>query len=674
MDTGITGVAVLTVVWFVVASMILHLSNAEVAVEACRSDSPRVRREAQEAVRELFYHGYRNYKHHALQFDELRPLSCSGVDTFGGVHVTIIDAMDALAVLEDWEEFVWAVKHVERSVPSFDIHSNVSVFETTIRVLGGLLSTHGLLTDGADDAGFDREKHYPEYSDGLLRLAVDLADRLMPAFSTLTGIPFGSVSLHVGVWPGETTVASIAAAGGLLVEFGTLSAVTGDQKYYEAAFKAMDAIYRAQAWTGLVGNHIDTSNGAWVAHEAGVGALIDSYYEYMVKAYVLFGDERLVDMFWSSYVAIRKYVHLAPWYLSSEMLTGRIISATQCSLGAFWPGLQVLLGDINDAIMTTRALYAVWRRYGCLPEKVNVVTAAPVAGASNYPLRPELLESVFYLHWATNDSSWIDVGLGMMQSISNLTRSECGFARIRDVLTHEKEDFQDSFFLSETLKYLYVLFDERHWLRNGRFVFSTEAHPMLIRTASIAGVPLTAQGRARRSKLLESRERRPGGGSKFKCPRRSLTSSSSACGFGMPGTDHPFSGLGPPASHIAETSTAQTAQVPSAIANMVRGRNAAGPEFNVKEGDVMVVQNQVYQVVRTSSDGEVLVSELGLWESDRAKSHLFARRVREVHRRLVEETSLRENWQKRFMSPAVSFPQVLAAENIWRQLETCPAN
>jgi ER degradation enhancer, mannosidase alpha-like 2 len=116
MYTGTTGVVVMTVMYIVLTSLSPHLSNAEVAVEACRNDSPRARKEAREAVRELFYHGYRNYKHHALQFDELRPLSCSGVDTFGGVHVTIIDAMDTLAVLEDWEEFVWAVKHVERDI------------------------------------------------------------------------------------------------------------------------------------------------------------------------------------------------------------------------------------------------------------------------------------------------------------------------------------------------------------------------------------------------------------------------------------------------------------------------------------------------------------------------------------------------------------------------------
>jgi ER degradation enhancer, mannosidase alpha-like 2 len=227
----------------------------------------------------MFYHGYRSYKRYGLPRDELRSLSCTGADTFGGVAVTLIDSLDALAVFGDWEEFVWAVRYVEEAVPSFGISANVSVFETNIRVLGALVSAHGLLTDAAPAAGWDPEDFYPGYDGGLLRLAVDLGDRLLPAFDTPTGIPFGTVGLDVGVQPDETVIASTAAAGGLLVEMGTLSAMTGDSRYYDAAFGALEGLFRRTAWTGLVGNHIDTTTGVWVAHESGIGALIDSYYE-----------------------------------------------------------------------------------------------------------------------------------------------------------------------------------------------------------------------------------------------------------------------------------------------------------------------------------------------------------------------------------------------------------
>lgn len=246
---------------------------------ACAEDSPAARAAARMKTREMFYHAYDSYKKHALPRDELRSLSCSGVDTFGGVSVTLIDSLDALAVMEDWKEFVWAVRYVESALTTFAIPANVSVFETNIRVLGALVSAHGLLTDAAPAAGWDPEEYYPGYSGGLLRLAVDLGDRLLPAFDTPTGIPYGSVGLDVGVQPGETVIASTAAAGGLLVEMGTLSAMAGDSKYYDAAFGALAGLHKRAAWTGLVGNHIDTTTGKWVAHESGIGALIDSYYE-----------------------------------------------------------------------------------------------------------------------------------------------------------------------------------------------------------------------------------------------------------------------------------------------------------------------------------------------------------------------------------------------------------
>lgn len=260
---------------------VLALAGAEAAPGACAADSPAARAAARRRTAGLFHHAYASYKQHALPRDELRPLSCGGVDSFGGVRVTLIDSLDALAVFGEWEEFVWAVREVEASVGSFDVPANVSVFETTIRVLGALVSAHGLMTDAAPAAGWAPAELYPEYDGGLLRLAVDVADRLMPAFDTPTGIPFGSVGLRVGVHPGETVIASTAAAGGLLLEMGTLSAMSGDKRYYEAAFRSLQALHERVAWTGLVGNHIDTSTGKWTAHEAGIGALIDSYYEYV---------------------------------------------------------------------------------------------------------------------------------------------------------------------------------------------------------------------------------------------------------------------------------------------------------------------------------------------------------------------------------------------------------
>ena len=98
--------------------------------------------EYRERVRAMFYHAYGGYVKHAYPYDELRPLSCDGVDTWGSYSLTLIDALDTLAVLEDWPEFRRVAKLVGGGRDDFDSDVNVSVFETNIRIVGGLLSAH----------------------------------------------------------------------------------------------------------------------------------------------------------------------------------------------------------------------------------------------------------------------------------------------------------------------------------------------------------------------------------------------------------------------------------------------------------------------------------------------------------------------------------------------------
>lgn len=433
----------------------------------------------------MFHHAFTSYLTYAHPLDELCPLSCTGKDTFGGLSLSLIDTLDTLIIFEQYPSFVWATRYL-RSHLSFDLNTTVSVFETTIRALGGLLSAHMLLTQQFHNCTFDPNFWYPNYDDALLWLAVNLADRLMPAFLTPTLIPYGAIHLQHGVMPQESQIASTAGAGSLLLEFGTLSRLTGDPRYYTAAYSAMAALHSRAAWTGLVGNHINIMDGTWVATDSGVGGLVDSFYEYMAKGYILFGDERLLRMFLVSASAVQSFVRKKPWFLDADMWSGQTSNIFHSSLSAFFPGLQTLMGSIVPAMETTRAHFSVWRKYGCLPEGYNVMTTTPMIGQVNYPLRPELAESLFYLHWATNDPMWIGAAASMLHSLENLTRTPCGYAEIRDVRTHEKGDLMPSFMMSETLKYLFLTFTpttssgDPHWLRSGRIVFTTEAHPLPI--------------------------------------------------------------------------------------------------------------------------------------------------------------------------------------------------
>ena len=77
------------------------------------------------------------------------------------------------------------------------------------------------------------------YDGGLLVLAKDLGERLLPAFDTPTGIPVGSINLRYGVSPDETPAASLAGAGSLSLEFTMLSHLTGDPRFGCAARGAL---------------------------------------------------------------------------------------------------------------------------------------------------------------------------------------------------------------------------------------------------------------------------------------------------------------------------------------------------------------------------------------------------------------------------------------------------
>lgn len=436
-------------------------------------------------VRDMFYHAYNGYLKHAFPQDDLLPLSCRGGEFELGrlPMLTLIDTLDTLAILEDATEFRRAVALVAKNA-DFNIDTEVSVFETTIRMLGGLLSAHLFAVNS-------KLQLFPpgEYDDALLRLAVDLGDRLMPAFDTVTGIPYGTVNLKHGVPKGETPIASTAGAGSLSVEFTMLSVLTGDAKYAAASRGAVRALFQRRSKIGLLGKHINTKTGEWTETSSGPGSNSDSFYEYLLKMYSLFGDRESLEMFAQVYPAVLAHNKHGDWYTDVSMYTGCHHHSGSSgivfeSLAAFWPGMQIGVGDMASASESMNAFYRVWRDYGFLSEQFNVGNWKPVksrsGGGARYPLRPELIESTFYMHEATNDSSWLRAGAHVIHSLQKYAKTPCGYASIADVETKKQEDYMPSFFLSETCKYLYLLFNTTHFFREGNYVMTTEAHPLPI--------------------------------------------------------------------------------------------------------------------------------------------------------------------------------------------------
>ncbi|KAF8314870.1 alpha-mannosidase [Cantharellus anzutake] len=447
--------------------------------------------EARELTRSLWNHGFDSYMHHAFPLDELKPLTCTGQgpdwfdptaihfnDVLANCSVTLIDNLDSFLILNNRTGFnnaVWnTISHV-----SFDVDTKPQVFETTIRVLGGLLSAHI----------FSVEPNYgfaiPGYDNQLLSLAYDLGERLLQAFDTPTGIPYARVNLRRGVPAGETTETCSAGAGSLLLEFTTLSRLTGDPRFEDAAVKSFFAIWNRRSQLDLIGNTIDLISGRWLnPGNSGIGAGIDSFYEYALKMYVLTGENRYLDVWNDSYGPLMKHSRGADgfWYRTVSMETGELATTWIDSLGAFWPGLQVLAGDVESAIKSHMAYWNLWKRFSGMPETFNVMTREGIS--LGYPLRPEFIESTYFLYRATRDSFYLDVGARILEDFIRRTKVPCGLATVSNVLTGAHEDRMESFALSESLKasYLYLLFDEDNMFNKDfrNFVFTTEGHVLFL--------------------------------------------------------------------------------------------------------------------------------------------------------------------------------------------------
>ncbi|XP_050039833.1 uncharacterized protein [Dermacentor andersoni] len=442
-------------------------------------------------VLEMFQHAYDGYMKYAYPYDELRPLSCDGVDTWGSFSLTLIDALDTLAIMGNYTEFRKVATMIAENI-NFNININVSVFETNIRVVGGLLSAHLL----SRKAQMPLEPGWP-CSGPLLRLAEDVATRLLPAFNTKTGMPYGTVNLINGVPLGETSITCTAGVGTFLVEFATLSRLTGNPVFEEVALRALKALWRSRTSIGLVGNHIDVQLGIWTATDSGIGAGVDSYYEYLVKGAIMLQRPELMRMFKEYEKTITKYMKRDDWYFWVENSSGKVTMPVFQSLEAFWPGLLTLIGDLDNARKSLYNYHQVWREYGFTPEFYEVVHGRAHPKRDGYPLRPELVESLVYLYQATKDPHFLEIGVDILESIRHSAKTECGYATIKKVGDHTLEDRMESFFLAETTKYLYLLFTPDHFIHNngssadiiqtssgeciidtGAYVFNTEAHPV----------------------------------------------------------------------------------------------------------------------------------------------------------------------------------------------------
>ena len=412
-------------------------------------------------VRTEFLHAWNNYERYAWGHDALQPLSKTPHDWYGqSLLMTPVDALDTL-VLMHLDAEAMRTRSLIVSDLSFDRDIYVKNFEITIRLLGGLLSGYQLTGDKR-----------------LLDLAEDLGNRLLPVFNSPTGLPYVYVNLRTGETRGAVT--NPAETGTLLLEFGTLSKLTSRPVFFEKAKRALVETFKRRSQLGLVGQSINVETGAWTNTDSHISGGIDSYYEYLWKCWLLFGDKDCRDMWEASIPAVTKYladeIGGELWYGHADMRTGRRTETTYGALDAFFPALLAFSGDLARARRLQASSFKMWNLYGIEPEILDYKTMHVVAGS--YHLRPEIIESTYYLYHYTGDPKYRQRGTKMFDDFVRYCRTESGYAALADVTSKQQLDEMESFVLAETFKYFYLLFASPGTLEFDKVIFNTEAHPL----------------------------------------------------------------------------------------------------------------------------------------------------------------------------------------------------
>ncbi|KAK0521969.1 hypothetical protein OC842_006607 [Tilletia horrida] len=466
-----------------------------------------------DAVRALYQSSFANYLKYAKGADELLPLSKKPQNNFlGGWGATMVDSISTSRFmnLTDYATLAedWMINNVDYTKTA---EKSISLFETTIRHVAGLVSAYEL--------GGQTKK-------GLIKQATILADILLRAWNG-TDVPYNTL---VNWGPttarpddsSKTASAGIAEAGTLILEFDRLSKYSGNASYKAFARRAEDALVRSRGqFPGLRyqeyfthylnGSRQLTPNTTFTS----LGGGSDSFYEYLLKYPLLLGNTK------SSYLGtwvtgtksaikylvqsprghdstffladadartiLPEYSHLACYAPGNILLGGKALGNDQL---VQW-GLKLAQGCIDTYRATGSGIGPEQWTYILKDGSTNGVSYTDDAfsqqhgfsiSSADYVLRPEVLESMFYAYRITGDQRWADYAWDAFLAIqAHYTTPDGSLAATKDVRPSNPKliDNEQSFVYAETFKYLYMTFADPSIGSLDRYVFNTEAHPFL---------------------------------------------------------------------------------------------------------------------------------------------------------------------------------------------------
>ncbi|CRK91508.1 CLUMA_CG005170, isoform A [Clunio marinus] len=451
--------------------------------------------ERQRAVVAAIKHSWTGYRNFAWGHDNLKPIAQSYSDWFG-LGLQIIDALDTLYIADMQEEYDEAKRWVESSL-KLDINRDVNLFETTIRVLGGLLSIYHLTGE-----------------DVFLSKAIDLGNRMMPCFDSPSSIPYSDVNLesmkaHAPKWSPDSSTSEVTT---IQLEFRDLSRVSNDPSYEAAAAKVSEKVHNLPKTDGLVPIFINANTGTFRNFATiSLGARGDSYYEYLLKQWLQTGKKEnnyLIEDYQEAIAGVIKHLRRETpnehHVYVGELISGKDFKPKMDHLTCYLPGTLLLgykngmpqshLTLANDLLETCYQIYMKQPThlspeiaYFNLEGESSTDIYVKANDAHNL-LRPEFVESLYYFYALTGNKTYQDMGWTIFQAFEKYTKVTHGYTSIGNVKTPlnlRPKDMMETFWLGETLKYFYLLFsDDRNEIDLEKFVFNTEAHLIPIRDHS----------------------------------------------------------------------------------------------------------------------------------------------------------------------------------------------
>lgn len=494
-----------------------------------RRDDHVLNRQRSDAVKEAFTFAWDGYHKYAFPHDELHPIANSFSDSRNGWGASAVDAFSTAIVMQIPE----IVDTILDFIPTIDFDQTpdqISLFETTIRYVGGMLAGYDLLKGPLSHLASNATA-----VDAILKQAQRLADNLAFAFDTPTGIPSNNLYYDPPRTDGSTTN-GLATIGSLVLEYTHLSDLTGNKTYGELSQKGESYLLAPQPassepWPGLLGMNVDINTGLFQDAFGGWVGGADSFYEYLIKMYVYdstrFAEyrDRWILAADSSILHLASHPSTRPdlTFMAEFDGTTRIFQSQHLACfdgGNFILGGLVLKEQkyINFGLALVNGCHDTYvsELTGIGPEVFQWVESSTLANDTNNPppsaddeafykkagfwnadgnyiLRPEVIESFYYAYRATGDQMYRDWAWNAFVAINATARTGSGFAELVDVNQPDGGgfmDFQDSFLFAEVMKYSYLIhapddvFQVEH---NGvnQFVFNTEAHPF-----KVAGPPI----------------------------------------------------------------------------------------------------------------------------------------------------------------------------------------